>query len=54
LPGKWRLRQRINLAIMRTIRTQGLDFAFPTQTLHLPEGVAEKIVSRPAAPDAAK
>jgi MscS family membrane protein len=30
-----RLRQRLNLAIMRAIAAHGLAFAFPTQTLHL-------------------
>jgi len=48
------LRQRINLAIMRAIRTQNLAFAFPTQTLHLPEAMAEKMAGRPATPEAAK
>ena len=33
------LRQRINLAMMRTIETHGLAFAFPTQTLNLPPGL---------------
>lgn len=48
------LRQRINLAIMRAIRTQGLSFAFPTQTLHLPDAVTEKIAGRPSAPESTK
>lgn len=29
------LRQRINLAIMRTVEARGLAFAFPTQTMHV-------------------
>ncbi len=33
------VRQRINLAMMRTVETHGLAFAFPTQTLNLPPGV---------------
>jgi len=48
------LRQRINLAIMRAIRTQGLNFAFPTQTIHLPEAVAGKLAERSAPPEAAQ
>ncbi|MBL9214787.1 MAG: mechanosensitive ion channel family protein [Opitutaceae bacterium] len=30
------LRQRINLAIMRAVEARGLEFAFPTHTVHLP------------------
>ncbi len=37
------LRQRINLAIMRATQQQGLSFAFPTQTLHLPDAITDKI-----------
>ncbi|MDI1250595.1 MAG: mechanosensitive ion channel [Lacunisphaera sp.] len=29
------LRQRLNLAFMRTVEARGLSFAFPTQTLHV-------------------
>ena len=38
------LRQRINLAIMRAVGAHGLEFAYPTTTLHVastPEAVAE-------------
>lgn len=48
------LRQRINLAIMRATKTHGLDFAFPTQTLHLPEGLKDKVASLPEATDTKK
>ena len=37
------LRQRVNLAIMRATQKQGLNFAFPTQTLHLPDAITDKI-----------
>jgi MscS family membrane protein len=30
-----RLRQRLNLAFLRVVQARGLEFAFPTQTLHL-------------------
>ena len=48
------LRQRINLAIMRATKTHGLDFAFPTQTLHLPEALKDKVASLPEATDTKK
>lgn len=38
-----RLKQRINLAIMRAVAARGMSFAFPTQSIHLaswPEGTA--------------
>ena len=39
------LRQRLNLAFMRTVESRGLSFAFPTQTVHVaslpPGGRAE-------------
>jgi MscS family membrane protein len=38
-----KLRQRLNLAFMRAIEARGLSFAFPTQTVHLPEPVIGKI-----------
>lgn len=41
------LRQRINLAIMTAIQNHGLDFAFPTQTLHLPDPIKDKIAALP-------
>ena len=31
------VRQRLNLGFLRAVETHGLDFAFPTQTMHLPE-----------------
>jgi MscS family membrane protein len=48
------LRQRINLAIMRATKTSGLEFAFPTQTLHLPEALKGKVASLPEATDTKK
>lgn len=39
------LRQRINLAMMRAVEGHGLDFAFPTQTLHLPSAISERIAA---------
>ena len=33
--GKLPVRERINLKIMEAIEDMGLDFAFPTQTLHV-------------------
>ncbi len=44
-----RLRERINLAIMRAVYARGLSFAFPTQTLHLAGDVAAKLAERGAA-----
>ncbi len=40
------LRQKINLAIMRAVAARGLSFAFPTQTMHLPEPVVTKLTER--------
>jgi hypothetical protein len=40
------LRQRINLGIMRAVTVRGLAFAFPTQTMHLPGEVAQKLAER--------
>ncbi len=48
------LRQRINLAIMNATQNHGLDFAFPTQTLHLPEPIKDKIAALPDAPEPKK
>ena len=42
------LRQRINLAIMRAVEAHGLAFAYPTQTMHLPEPVLGKITGQKA------
>jgi MscS family membrane protein len=46
------LRQRINLAVMRTVEAQGLAFAFPTQTVHVPASAAPR-PGVPATPPAA-
>ncbi|HEX2860000.1 MAG TPA: hypothetical protein VHN79_00085, partial [Lacunisphaera sp.] len=46
------LRQRVNLAIMRAVRARGLAFAFPTQTLHMPDAVRKAIVSPDEAAEA--
>ncbi|HVU18099.1 MAG TPA: mechanosensitive ion channel family protein [Candidatus Didemnitutus sp.] len=37
------LRQRVNLAIMDLAAAQKVSFAFPTQTMHLPETVVERL-----------
>ena len=37
------LKQRLNLKIMRAVAARGLSFAFPTQTLHLPEPIIGKL-----------
>ena len=37
------LKQRLNLKIMRAVAAHGLSFAFPTQTLHLPEPIIGKL-----------
>ncbi len=45
------LRQRINLAIMRTVAAHGLEFAYPTTTLHVastPGPVAGEKPSKPS------
>ena len=42
-----RLRQRLNLAIMRAVESRGLSFAFPTQTMHLPEPIIGKLAALP-------
>ncbi len=39
-----RLRQRINLAIMRAVEARGLQFAYPTQTVRLAGSIAERLV----------
>ena len=40
------VRQRTNLAIMRTVAARGLAFAFPTQTMHLPEPLVAKLTPK--------
>lgn len=40
-----RLRQRINLAIMRAVEERDLQFAYPTQTVHLAGSIAERLVA---------
>jgi MscS family membrane protein len=45
-----RVKQRINLLIMRAVEARGLSFAFPTQTVHLAGEVAEKLAGRKAGP----
>jgi len=49
-----RLRQRINLAMMRAVQARGLSFAFPTQTLEFGESAAKALAARrgDAAPQA--
>lgn len=43
-----RVKQRINLLIMRAVAARGLSFAFPTQTVQLAGDVAERLAgSRP-------
>lgn len=37
------VRQRINFAIMRAVAARGLTFAFPTQTMHLPEPLVARL-----------
>ena len=37
------LRERINLKIMRAVAARGLSFAFPTQTMHLPEPLVGRL-----------
>jgi len=39
-------RERVNLAIMRTLEEQGLSIAFPTRTVYFAGDVAEKIANR--------
>ncbi len=41
-----RLRQRINLAMMRAVQVRGLSFAFPTQTLELGASAAKSLMGR--------
>lgn len=45
-----RLRQRINLAIMRAVEARGLSFAFPTQTVHFDGEIARSMARSGANP----
>jgi MscS family membrane protein len=46
------VRERINLKIMRAVAARGLSFAFPTQTFHVEDEVARKLVGvRSRAPE---
>ena len=45
-PKFMRLRQRINLAIMRAVQARGLSFAFPTQTVEFGESAARALAAR--------
>jgi MscS family membrane protein len=40
------VRQRVNVAVMRAVAARGLSFAFPTQTMHLPAPVVDKLTDR--------
>jgi MscS family membrane protein len=42
------LRQRLNLAIMRAVEARGLAFAYPTQTMHLPDPLVGRITGQRA------
>jgi MscS family membrane protein len=41
-----RLRQRINLAMMRAVQARGLSFAFPTQTVEFGDSAAKVFAPR--------
>jgi MscS family membrane protein len=43
-PASMRLRQRINLAMMRAVANRGLSFAFPTRTVQLDGPIARRLV----------
>jgi MscS family membrane protein len=45
-----RVKQRINLLIMRAVEARGLSFAFPTQTIQLAGEVAERLADRGSTP----
>lgn len=48
-------RQQLNLEFMRAVEERGLSFAFPTQTMHLPDPIVQKLaVPLPEAPDTKK
>lgn len=40
------LRERMNLALMKTVAARGLSFAFPTQTVQLDGEIARKLVEK--------
>jgi MscS family membrane protein len=40
------VRERINLAFMRSVAARGLSFAFPTQTLHVGEETAKRLAAK--------
>jgi MscS family membrane protein len=46
------LRQRVNLAIMRAVETAGLQFSFPTQTIHLGDETLRSLGKSPEQPPA--
>jgi MscS family membrane protein len=46
-----RVKQRINLNIMRAVQARGLSFAFPTQTLEFGESAAKALAARRAPTD---
>ncbi len=41
-----KLRQRLNLAFMRAVEARGLSFAYPTQMVHLPEKIVERLAAK--------
>jgi MscS family membrane protein len=45
-----KVKQEINLAIMRAVAARGLSMAYPTQTIELTGAAIEKIAARGAAP----
>lgn len=47
-PSAMRLRQRLNLAMMRAVAARGLSFARPTQTIHLDGEVARQLAENRA------
>jgi MscS family membrane protein len=47
-----RVKQRINLNIMRAVQARGLSFAFPTQTLEFGESAAKALAARYTPPEA--
>ena len=38
-----RTRQQLNLEFMQAVEARGLSFAFPTQTMHLPDPIVQKL-----------
>ena len=45
-----KIKQRINLAILRAVESRGLSFAFPTQTIRVAGDLADKPAGRSAPP----